>query len=101
MYKSPIEIKIDDIVSDAVERVDKYIVGYIQQVGVNVDKDELTKALKFDKEQYEQGWNDRDSQIVRCKDCKWWNSSKGWCSDNGSYWRSSDFCSDAERREKK
>ena len=70
MYKSPIEIKLDDIVSDAVEKADEYIVKYVQQIGVNVDKDELIKALKFDRGQYEKGWNDRDNEIVRCKDCK-------------------------------
>ena len=69
MYKSPIEIKLNDIVSDAVEKADEYIVRFVQQVGVNVDKDELIKALKYDREQYEKGWNDRDNEIVRCKDC--------------------------------
>lgn len=71
MYKSPIEIKLNDIVSDTVEKADEYIVRFVQQVGVNVDKDELIKALKFDREQYEKGWNDRDNEIVRCKDCKY------------------------------
>lgn len=70
MYKSPIEIKWNDIVSDAVEKADEYIVRFVQQVGVNVDKDELIKALKYDRGQYENGWNDRDNEIVRCKDCK-------------------------------
>lgn len=110
MYKSPIEIKIDDIVSDAVERVDKYIVRYIQQVGVNVDKDELVKALKFDREQYEKGWNDRDTEIVRCKDCIYrrHDSKRGYMCDMDSLdpyeqTRGVDdgewYCADGERRE--
>lgn len=70
MYKSPIEIKLNDLVSDAVEKTDEYIVKYVQQIGVNVDKDELIKALRFDRGQYKKGWNDRDAEIVRCKDCK-------------------------------
>lgn len=38
-------------------------------------------------------------EVVRCKDCKWWYSCTGFCSDNGGYWRSSNFCSYGERRE--
>lgn len=101
MYKSPIEIKIDDIVSDAVERVDKYIVRYIQQVGVNVDKDELVKALKFDRGQYEKGWNDRDNEIVRCKDCKWRGELGCAVSivDESDIPNDDDFCAWGERKE--
>ena len=105
MYKSPIEIKLDDIVSDAVEKVDEYIVKYVQQIGVNVDKDELIKALKFDRGQYEKGWNDRDNEIVRCRACKWYKRKYPW---NGNIYECSyleapmdddDFCSWGERRE--
>ena len=58
---------------------------------------------------YRLGWNDAIDAImeyaptvnavpvVRCRDCKWWDG--GWCSDNGSYWLLSDFCSEGERRE--
>lgn len=73
MYKSPIEIKLNDLVSGAVGKADEYIVRYVQKAGVNVDKDELIKALAYDRGQYEKGWNDRDAEIVRCKDCKWWD----------------------------
>lgn len=69
MYKSPIEIKLNDLVSGAVGKADEYIVRFVQQVGVNVDKDELIKALEYDRAQYEKGWSDRDNEIVRCKDC--------------------------------
>ena len=117
MYKSPIEIKLDDIVSDAVEKVDEYIVACVQQVGVNVDKDELIKALKFDREQYEKGWNDRDAEIVRCKDCKHKPTGSGVnhdiefpeqdyrcpcrCEDYWYSWMPDDdwFCANGERRE--
>ena len=69
MYTSPIEMVLSDLVSDAVKKADEYIVACVQQVGVKVDKDELIKALRFDREQYEKGWNDRDNEIVKCKDC--------------------------------
>ena len=69
MYESPIKVVFSDLVSDSVKKTDEYIVACVQQVGVKVDKDELVKALKFDRGQYEKGWNDRDNEIVRCKDC--------------------------------
>lgn len=37
-------------------------------------------------------------EVVRCRDCKWWNSNEETCSENGNLWRSSDFCSWAERK---
>ena len=38
-------------------------------------------------------------EIVRCKDCKWWNRKKETCIEIGGLWRESDFCSWGERRE--
>ncbi len=45
------------------------ILKAVQNVGVNVDKDELLKALQYDRNQYQKGYADRDSEIIRCKDC--------------------------------
>ena len=58
MYKSPIELKVKDIVSDVVKQVDEYTLRCFQQIGINVDKHELIKALEYDRGQYEKGWND-------------------------------------------
>ena len=71
MYESPIKVVFSDLISDAVKKTDEYIVECVQKVGVSVNKDELVKALEFDRGQYEKGWNDRDNEIVRCKDCSW------------------------------
>lgn len=75
MYQSPIEITrtVDDIATKIAEEEDKAIVHACMRVGVNVDKDELVKALAYDRGQYEKGYADgrraRDSEIVRCKYC--------------------------------
>lgn len=38
--------------------------------------------------------------VVRCKDCKWYNSEKFLCNNNESFsWKKDDFCSFAERKE--
>lgn len=106
MYKSPIEIELNDIVSDAVGKADEYIVRFVQQAVVNVDKDELIKALDYDRGQYEKGWNDRDSEIVRCKDCKWYKWEYSWngnaypeCSYLGAPMDGNDYCSFGERED--
>lgn len=65
MYKSPIEIKLDDIISNVVEKTDEYMVRCVQQVGVDVDKDQLLKALEHDRSQYEKGYADGQADAVR------------------------------------
>lgn len=40
-----------------------------------------------------------NDEIVRCKDCKWWDSNEETCIENDGWWRALDFCSWAERKE--
>lgn len=67
MYESPIEIIYENVQTQFEDAVLKAV----QKVGINVDKDELIKALNYDRGQYEKGYSDRDSEIVRCKDCEY------------------------------
>ena len=69
-YRSPIETIWSDIEYDYVEQIEKMVLNAVQSVGIRVNKEELIKALAYDREQYRKGWEDRDSEIVRCKDCK-------------------------------
>ena len=101
MYESPIEMVFSDLVSDSVKKADEYIVACVQQVGAKVDKNELVKAMEFDRGQYEKGWNDRDSQIVRCNDCRWYEND-GFhtnCQIMRFCVEDDDYCSRGERRE--
>lgn len=52
-YSSPIEI-VDRMTSQLEEDVIKVVLSY----DINVDKDELIKALAYDREQYEKGYAD-------------------------------------------
>lgn len=74
MWESPIQMITDDIIKDLVQKQDEWLMESIHRVGFNIDKDELVKALNYDRDQYEKGYADgrraRDSEIVRCKDCK-------------------------------
>ena len=54
MYKSPIEI----ITGNIQTQIDDEIYRAVQNVGINVDKEELLKALEYDRGQYEKGYND-------------------------------------------
>lgn len=65
-YQSPIEV----IQTQLQNQIEGEIYKAVMNVGVNVDKDELLKALQYDRNQYQKGYIDRDSEIVRCKDCK-------------------------------
>lgn len=60
MYESPIEIfrAVDDIIKQVNEGTDKMVCEAVIKCGVNVNKDELIKALQYDREQYAKGYND-------------------------------------------
>ena len=103
-YQSPIEVFQTQMQSQIVGEIYKAVM----KVGVNVDKDELLKALQYDRNQYQKGYTDRDSEIVRCKDCKhgqyeeWDNGEcvdKTVCCDGYGIHKPDWFCADGERQE--
>ena len=58
MYKSPVDV-FEEISTKITEETDNHIVAEIEKaIGVAVDKDELIKALNYDRNQYNQGYND-------------------------------------------
>ena len=55
-YESPITTHISNVQKSFNEKVDEQILETIEyELGVHVDKEELVKALKYDREQYEKG----------------------------------------------
>lgn len=54
MYKSPIEI----IIGNMQTQFDDEIFRAVQNVGINVDREELLKALEYDRGQYDKGWEE-------------------------------------------
>lgn len=58
MYESPIKVIVNEICSDIEKKEDKFIMECVRNVGVSVDKDELVKALAYDRHQYEKGYKD-------------------------------------------
>lgn len=55
MYESPIEIKYYNEMEKTLEDC---VVKAILKVGINVDRNELIKALEYDRGQYEKGYKD-------------------------------------------
>ena len=53
-YESPVKVFQDEIQMQIENEIMKAVCG----VGVAVDKEELLKALKYDREQYEKGFSD-------------------------------------------
>lgn len=96
-YQSPIEL----IMGQINLALEGQICKAVQNVGVSVDKEELLKALHYDRGQYQKGYRDRDAEIVQCKDCKY--GEPGACGDGvdcDGVWHDDEwFCADGERAE--
>jgi hypothetical protein len=53
-YQSPIQ----QYVSDMSMQIDNDVCTAVQKVGIYVDKEELIKALRYDRQQYDKGYAD-------------------------------------------
>lgn len=58
MYESPITRFAEDIMTDIVKREEGYLVESVHKVGFDINKEELEKALRYDRNQYEKGFAD-------------------------------------------
>lgn len=57
-YESPIEMFTDTVGHYWSEQNDELVMKAVKKVGVEVNKDELVKALAYDRDQYEKGFHD-------------------------------------------
>lgn len=98
MYESPITLMTQRMNAMITEKLEGEVLKAVVNVGVVVDKEELMKALSYDREQYIEGYTDRDNEIVRCKECIWHrtNTISEWCAYFGHDTTESDFCSRGE-----
>lgn len=76
-YQSPIKI----IFGEMQTKLEIDVLKAIQNYGITVDKNELLKALNYDRDQYNKGYKDGYEQsyadIIRCKDCRYWDNHDG------------------------
>ena len=63
MYKSPIELLVAEIQYQIAKQQDEEIYKAVLNYVPNVDKEELIRALKYDRGQYEKGYADAKADI--------------------------------------
>ena len=56
MYESPIDLLMSNIQTQIIEQQEEAIYKAVFDIGVNVTKDELLRALAYDRQQYEIGF---------------------------------------------
>ena len=105
MIPTPIESR--DMAEELLEP--KPVEDVAEEVGIKVDRDELIKALAYDRKQYEKGYVDgyraAKDEIVRCKDSKFWfrnnGHDKNGCpiTDSDIWMDDSGFCCYGERKD--
>lgn len=66
MYQSPIEI----IYNELKDYVEDEVYKSVQSVGIKVNKEELIKALKYDRQMYEAGYKDGIKSKETCEGCR-------------------------------
>lgn len=101
-YESPITLirtQTDNFIKEVNEKTDEVIFKAVVNVLPQVNKEELIKALEYDRGQYIKGYQDRDKEIVRCKDCEYYRVAKedgeeSYCYIDGrAEMKPNDFCS--------
>ena len=74
MYKSPIEL----ITSQMTMEYENNILKCVQKIIPNIDKNELIKALHYDRNQYRNGYVDGATEFA--------DRLKKWFIENSNYW---------------
>ena len=63
MYESPINLYMQEIMSKMENERDNAITAKISEsIGVDINKDELIKALQYDRQQYNEGYADAKAE---------------------------------------
>jgi hypothetical protein len=102
MYKSPIELMVTEIQNQILKQQDEEIYKAVLHYVPSVDKEELLRALKYDRNQYEVGYMagkiDAMDSITHCHDCQYHEPckpyNKVWCPKIGRYMKADGFCSE-------
>lgn len=80
MYQSPIEL----IYKDIQQKIENYTFESIRrEVGVKVNKDELIRALKYDRGQYDKGHADGEWELFELITSTYFGKQYYFVEDNG------------------
>ena len=70
-YESPIRLIYDQVQTEIENGLESEIFRAVQRIGIDVDKEELIKALAYDRDSYIRGYRDKNAEIVRCGKCEY------------------------------
>lgn len=62
MYESPINVIYEQAKTRIEHKLDADVLTIVQNYGINVDKEELIRALQYDRQQYEKGYEDAKAE---------------------------------------
>lgn len=84
VYESPISV-FKSAHTEFIIDIENNVYKAIEQIGIDVDKDELIKALAYDRQQYEKGYRDGVLYGGTMKRGKWTlnHDGSGTCSECG------------------
>ena len=94
-------------------RLEGDILKAVMSTDIQVDREELTRALRYDRDQYDRGFADgymtAKQALVLCKDCKHYklkkdinNQPKMFCTNTDALWYDTKpdmFCCFGERKD--
>lgn len=78
MYQSPIELILKHIAEEQEKGLYHHIV---YRYGINVDKEELIKALQYDRDQYDKGYQDAVLKYRKIGKWELHDDGSGTCSN--------------------
>ena len=82
MYKPPIEIVMKEVFQKMNEDFENSVLKAVQKVDINVDKEELLKALIYDRGQYDKGYEDAMNEVKHPQPLKFEDLKEGmWIYD--------------------
>lgn len=64
IYQSPIEEGIQKIISEENLKQEGLILSECYKIGVDINKEELIKALIYDRQQYQKGYADGINEVI-------------------------------------
>lgn len=65
MYESPITLLVQNMESQLYQKKEQTVWEAVNALGVVVDEEELSKALKYDRDQYNEGYKDGVNDTTR------------------------------------
>lgn len=74
-YESPIKMYIDKVTNNILQEEEDYIISEIHKLGIVIDKEELMRALQYDRAQYELGFRDGSKNSIPIE---WIKEHYGW-----------------------